>query len=96
MSRAYAVMYHRASFGEMLVWLNRQLHSDAPEPIKNLYIHLSEKGYIVRSAVPNLVRQDPDLVKAHLSVTNTSKQEAESHNWFKGKFCRQGVELPDL
>eukprot|EP00054_Salpingoeca_dolichothecata_P029141 m.226792 g.226792 ORF g.226792 m.226792 type:complete len:756 (-) comp26406_c0_seq1:246-2513(-) len=59
---SFAAIYHRATFGEALAWLAKSLHQQEDEDhisYDGLFTALSDKGYIVRAAFPNLVLREP-------------------------------------
>jgi hypothetical protein len=89
-------VYHSATFGEILSWLDAQLSKPDPElpPFHAVYSSLADKGYIVRAAFPNLVLREIVETSAEGGGAVDPKQVAVQLRWygarFRTGFCTRG------
>lgn len=90
---SFAMMLHRSVFGELLSWLDRlTLTQRDGVPFHSSFVHLADRGYIVRAAFPNLVLRDNALQPALHSATG--RELAVRLRWTEPRFCaRSGAEL---
>mmetsp|Transcript_6526 Transcript_6526/g.19352 ORF Transcript_6526/g.19352 Transcript_6526/m.19352 type:complete len:725 (+) Transcript_6526:194-2368(+) len=92
-SGSFAGIYHAATFNEILKWMAFATRRAVPPPFGRVYHHLSDLGYPVRAAFPNLALPQPvssPLKGLAASGNITSAQVAVRLRWYEGKFCRRG------
>ena len=83
---SFAGVYHRSTFGEILSWLEANLHKPDNElqPFHAVFPALADKGYIVRAAFPNLVLRE---LASNSQDGADPKQVAVGLRWYEGKYC---------
>lgn len=86
LSGSFGAVYHRSVFGEVLAWLDGLRQQEQVVPFDQVYLHLSRKGYIVRSAFPNLVLRD--IPEDPMSPEGDARQVAVRLRWYEEKYCR--------
>ena len=81
---AFAGLYHRSTYSTVLAWLGQNAIAAPVKSFDQVYLHLSELGYIVRAAFPNMVLRE--TVQGDVS----DEQLAVHLRWSEGNFCRRG------
>eukprot|EP00045_Choanoeca_perplexa_P015604 m.198226 g.198226 ORF g.198226 m.198226 type:complete len:653 (+) comp17038_c0_seq1:179-2137(+) len=81
---SFAGLYHRSAYSTVLAWLGKNAIATPVQSFDKVYLHLTELGYIVRAAFPNLVLRE--TVQGDVS----DEQLAVHLRWSEGTFCRRG------
>eukprot|EP00038_Savillea_parva_P008045 m.174290 g.174290 ORF g.174290 m.174290 type:complete len:699 (+) comp13814_c0_seq1:184-2280(+) len=85
-SGLFAGIYHSATFNDILKWMASA--SKSPPPFHNVFTHLADAGYVVRSAFPNLVLPHSRVDPLQDSSSLPAARVAVRLRWYEGKYCR--------
>lgn len=90
---SFAMMLHRSVFSELIAWLDLRAQAQRDDaPFHSSFVHLADRGYIVRAAFPNLVLRRTAL--RPMSQALTGRELAVHLRWTEPRFCLgQGREV---
>eukprot|EP00039_Didymoeca_costata_P004468 m.73442 g.73442 ORF g.73442 m.73442 type:complete len:664 (-) comp12415_c0_seq2:98-2089(-) len=93
---SFAAIYHRSTYDDILAWITKELSPVSPKeydpkPFDRVYTHLSDLGYIVRGAFPNIMLKS--FPGPNTNTLEDPRQITVRLRWYQGKYCRNGEKI---